>query len=425
MKSKFKINPQTPPADSTIPLAERLRPTSLDDFWGQDELTRPNSFLRRALDSDRLFSMLLWGPPGCGKTTLARILAKQITAVFVEFSAVNGKKADISKVILESRERLRHSGPPTVVFVDELHRFNKAQQDTFLPCVEDGSIILIGATTENPSLNIISPLQSRCRVLILKPLSPVALKNILNLALKNTERGLGRFKFKLAPDAEEYLISASDGDARIALNVLEAAALSHTAKTATLDISEIKEALQYRGVNYDRRGDNHYDIVSAFIKSLRGSDPNAALYWLARMLAAGEDPRFIARRMVILASEDIGNACPTALVVAVAAAQELEFVGLPEAQLNLAQAATYLASAPKSNASYAGLLAAQTDVRETLNLPVPLHLRNAVTKFMGSLGYGKDYKYPHTQPREAANQSYLPDSLRDRKYYQPPRPAAR
>ena len=402
---------------SSAPLAERLRPRALPDFWGQDSLTREGSFLRRAINDGRLFSMILWGPPGCGKTTLARILANQTQAIFVEFSGVNGKKADISQVILEARARLKTSGARTLVFVDELHRFNKAQQDTFLPCVEDGSIILIGATTENPSLSIISPLMSRCRVLVLKPLSPEALKDILHMALTDKERGLGDLNLNIPPEALDYLINASTGDARIALNVLEAAALSHHGKDKDLTVAEIKDALQYRGVNYDRRGSNHYDIISAFIKSLRGSDPDAVLYWLARMLAAGEDPRFIARRMVILASEDIGNACPTALVVAVAAFQALELVGLPEAQLNLAQAATYLARAPKSNASYMGLLAAQADVKDTLNLPVPLHLRNAVTKLMSDLGYGKDYKYPHDQPVAAATQSYLPDELRGHTYY--------
>jgi len=410
-QSKNKIQP---------PLADRIRPESLAEFVGQEKVIGKNALLRKALNRDELFSMIFWGPPGCGKTTLARIIAKMTKSEFIEFSAVTGRKSDIMKVIQQAKLRLKAYNQRTILFVDELHRFNKAQQDTFLPSVEEGIIILIGATTENPSFEIISPLLSRCRVFVLEPLNSQDLKKIINRALSDKEKGLGGLEIKLEPSAEEILIRGCGGDARIALNALEIAAktvLNESKNKKIIDKKLVIEALQHKALIYDKKGEEHYNVISAFIKSIRGSDPDAALYWLARMIESGEDPRFIARRMVILASEDIGNACPTALVVATAAAQAVEFVGMPEAQLNLAQAATYLAKAPKSNASYKGLLAAKEDVRKYMNLPVPLHLRNAPTQLLHELGYGKDYKYPHDFPNSQVKQSYLPEKLRGKKYY--------
>ncbi|MDD4607078.1 MAG: replication-associated recombination protein A [Patescibacteria group bacterium] len=406
--------------NSQQPLADRMRPQSLDEFLGQNEIVGDNRLLRQAIENDKLFSMIFWGPPGCGKTTLARLIAKLTKSDFIEFSAVSSNKADIKKVIQQAQIKFKAYQQCTILFIDELHRFNKAQQDFFLPYVEDGTIILIGATTENPSFEVISPLLSRMKVFVFKPLLDQDIIKILQQALKNKERGLGKNKIKIDKKTLEFLAQMSGGDARTALNALDLAvslAQKNSQGEVGITLENIKEALQDKALIYDKKGEQHYNIISAFIKSLRGSDPDAALYWLARMLEAGEDARFIARRMVILASEDIGNACPTALVVATATAQAVEYVGLPEAQLNLAQAATYLASAPKSNSSYLGLLAAKEDVKNEGDLPVPLHLRNASTDLLKKLNYGKDYKYPHNFENSQVDQQYLPDKLKNKKYY--------
>lgn len=400
------------------PLADRLRPENLSEFFGQEKIIGPDTLLFKSLKRGELFSMIFWGPPGCGKTTLARIISKMTNSNFIEFSAVVTGKADIRRVIEEAKLNLKAYGRRTILFVDELHRFNKAQQDTFLPYVEDGTIILIGATTENPSFEIISPLLSRCRVFVLEPLKPEDLKKIVKRALEDREVGLGDLDIKLEPAALDFLIQGSGGDARIVLNALEIAAQTVKEEgNKVINQELISQALQHKALIYDKGGEEHYNLISAFIKSLRGSDVDAALYWLARMIEAGEDARFIARRMVILASEDIGNADPMALLVADAAARAVEFVGLPEAQINLAQATVYLAKAPKSNASYKALLAAKEDVKRYLNLPVPLHLRNAPTQLLRELGYGKDYQYPHNFPQGKVEQDYLPEKLKGRRYY--------
>lgn len=404
-----------------IPLAEKMRPRDFKEFFGQEEIVGPGKFLRQAIENDKPFSMIFWGPPGTGKTTLARIVAQKTDSQFIYFSAVDASTKEIKTVIQEAKQSLKAYGRRTILFLDEIHRWNKSQQAIFLPYIEDGSIILIASTTENPSFEVISPLLSRSRVFILRSLEEKEIKKIINQALTDKERGLGKEKINLKKEALELLASTANGDARIALNALEIAAktsLKDKTGFKIIDVKLLSEVLQKKSLFYDKKGEEHYNIISAFIKSLRGSDVDAALYWLARMLEAGEDPEFITRRMIIFASEDIGNASPTALVVAMAAAQALQFVGLPEAQLNLAQAVTYLAQAPKSNASYAALLKAQADVKKYGNLPVPVHLRNAPTKLMESLGYGKDYKYPHNFPGSKVKQQYLPDQLIGRKYYQ-------
>ena len=403
-----------------VPLAERMRPKTLDEFVGQQHLLGPGKFLRGMVGTGELRSLILWGPPGSGKTTLAEILAGSGGARCVRFSAVTSGVKDLKKIVDEA-ERLNRLGKRTVLFVDEIHHFNKAQQDNFLPHVERGTLILIGATTENPSFEVISPLLSRAQVLVLQPLSAADVGTIVDRALADRINGLGELDLGLAPEAREFLIDQSQGDARIALNALEtAAALARKEKGAkVVDLARIQEALQKKALLYDKAGEEHYNVISAFIKSMRGSDPDAAVYWLMRMLEAGEDPLFIARRMIILAAEDIGNADPQALQVAVAAKDAFHFVGLPEGRIPLAQAATYLASAPKSNASYKAMLAAAKDVEDKGTLPVPLHLRNAPTPLMEKLGYGKDYRYAHDFPDHIVGQEHLPDALRGRKYYSP------
>jgi putative ATPase len=367
----------------------------------------------------KLQSLILWGPPGSGKTTLAQILASSAGAACVHFSAVTSGVKDLKKIIQEA-EQLRRSGKPTVLFVDEIHHFNKAQQDNFLPHVERGTLTLIGATTENPSFEVISPLLSRCRVLLLKALSPTDIGTLIDRALGDRERGLGHLQLTLAASARAFLIEQSQGDGRVALNALEAAAtLAQAQGQNQIDLPKLQEALQKTPLRYDKAGEEHYNVISAFIKSLRGSDPDAALYWMMRMLQAGEDPLFIARRMVIFAAEDIGNADPQALQVAVAAKDAFHFVGLPEGRIPLAQAVTYLASAPKSNASYKAMLAAADDVEAHGSLAVPLHLRNAPTPLMRKLGYGKDYKYAHDYEDQVVDQQHLPEELRNRRYYTP------
>ena len=410
---------QSKDGPSLQPLAERMRPRSLDEFVGQKHLLGPGRILTEMVDSGQLRSLILWGPPGSGKTTLARILASKAGALCVHFSAVSSGVKDLKKIIDEA-ERLRRLGKNTVLFVDEIHHFNKAQQDNFLPYVERGTIVLIGATTENPSFEVISPLLSRAQVLVLKTLSPDEIGTIVDRALQDYERGLGTVGLKISPEARDFLIEQSQGDCRVALNALETAAtITGNAKVKELGLKQLQEALQRKPLQYDKSGEEHYNVISAFIKSLRGSDPDAALYWMMRMIEAGEDPLFIARRMVIFAAEDIGNADPRALQIAVAAKDAFHFIGLPEGRIPLAQAATYLATAPKSNASYLAMLAAAKDVEERGALPVPLHLRNAPTHLMKTLGYGKGYKYAHNFPDHVIDQEHLPDELKRQRYYVP------
>lgn len=402
------------------PLAERMRPRTLEEFLGQRHLLGPGKILHDMIAAGKLHSLILWGPPGSGKTTLALLLAQHVRADFVRFSAILSGVRELREIIARAEENLRFHGRPTVLFVDEIHRFNKAQQDAFLPYVENGTITLIGATTENPSFEVIAPLLSRCQVLVLEPLSPEDVEELLQRALTDSERGLGKLRLGITPEARHFLAEYSHGDARVAYNALEAAAdLALQRGSSEIELSLAEEAAQHRALLYDKAGEEHYNVISAFIKSMRGSDPDAALYWLMRMLEAGEDPLFIARRMIIFAAEDIGNADPQALLVAVAAKDAFHFVGLPEGRIPLAQAVTYLATAPKSNASYRAMLAAAEDVRQFGPLPVPLHLRNAPTPLMRELGYGRGYEYAHDLPEHFTPQTHLPDRLIGRRYYEP------
>ena len=408
--------------DPKAPLAARMRPRTLDEFAGQEHLVGPGRILRKSIQSDQVPSLVLWGPPGSGKTTLARIIANATKAHFSPVSAVTSGVADLRRVVQEAQERKRATGQRTILFIDEIHRFNKGQQDAILPYVEDGTVTFIGATTENPSFEVVSPLLSRARVFHLKALEPQHLKRLIATALRDAERGLGALNLRLEPEAEAFLLTVANGDARTALNALELAASAAEVGPAgerliTLAIAE--DAMQRRHLRYDRAGDEHYDTISAFIKSIRGSDPDAAVYWLARMLEAGEDPLFIVRRLVILASEDIGLADPNALVIAVAAQQAVHFLGMPEAHFALTEAAIYLAAAPKSNSALTSYAAAKADVEATLNQPVPLHLRNAPTGLMRALGYGKEYRYAHDYAGHQVEQQHLPDSLRGKRYYEP------
>ncbi|MDA8162179.1 MAG: replication-associated recombination protein A [Desulfobacteraceae bacterium] len=409
---------------ANIPLAERMRPRDLDEFVGQRHLLGKGKVLSGIINRGKLPSTILWGPPGSGKTTLARLFARQAAAHFVNFSAVLSGVKELRAVIAEAKASLKDGGRPTVLFVDEIHRFNKAQQDAFLPYVEEGVITLIGATTENPSFEIISPLLSRCTVLTLEPLDEEALGTILDRAMTDRERGLGTLELTLELEAAKLLIGRADGDARALLNNFElAAGLAVSArpegKGAIITVSLVEEAVQQRALRYDKSGEEHYNLISAFHKSMRGSDPDAALYWMARMLAAGEDPHYIARRMIRFASEDVGNADPDALTISVSALQAYDFLGPPEGELALVQAAVYLATAPKSNALYAAYGGAQADARRLGSLAVPLHIRNAPTRLMKELGYGEGYRYAHDYQDALVPQEYLPSELRDRIYYRP------
>lgn len=407
--------------ERTQPLAARMRPRTLDEFEGQEDILGTGKLLRRAIESDKLFSsILLWGPPGVGKTTLATIIANRTASHFEILSAVLAGVADIRRVVEEARERFNLYGQRTILLVDEIHRFNKSQQDALLPHVENGTIILIGATTENPYFEVNSALLSRSRLFQFKALTADSTRALLRRALKDTEQGYGGRNIEVADAALNHLADVSGGDGRMALNALELAVESTLpdADGVTRISQEIAaESIQKRILRYDKSSDEHYDTISAFIKSMRGSDPDAALYYLAKMLYAGEDPEFLARRMVIFASEDVGNADPHALMVAVAAAQALQFVGIPEAQLNLAQAAIYLATAPKSNSTL-GIGAAIADVETMGNLDVPNHLKDG-SRDSKSLGHGKGYKYPHDFENHFVVQQYLPDGVRDKIYYKP------
>ena len=404
------------------PLAARMRPRTFDDFVGQEHIIGPDTVLRKAIESDQLPSIILWGPPGTGKTSLAFLVAATTKSHFSPVSAVASGVADLRRIGAEAQERLGMHGQRTVLFVDEIHRFNKAQQDVILPYVEDGTLVLIGATTENPSFEVVSPLLSRSRVFTLKPLTEGQVEDILRSAMADAERGLGGIRPELDDEAMGALLILSNGDARVALNGLELAASATGADeegVRRVSVAAIEDAMQQRALLYDKAGDQHYDTISAFIKSVRGSDPDAAIYWLARMVEAGEAPLFIARRLVILASEDVGMADPQALSVAMAAQQAVHFVGMPEGRIPLAEATVYLATAPKSNSAYRAIDAALDDVRKTRNEPVPLHLRNPVTGLMRESGYGKEYKYSHDYEGHFSPMENLPPSLKGRRYYTP------
>ncbi len=423
------------PADATRPLADRMRPRTLDEFVGQEHLIGPGKPLRTQIERDDTGSLIFWGPPGTGKTTLAKIIAKMTKADFIEFSAVLAGIKEIKQVMADA-ERARQYGTRTIVFIDEIHRFNKAQQDAFLPHVEKGNIRLIGATTENPSFEINSALLSRCRVYVLQPLTEEQIVALLRRALADRERGLGEMKLSASDDVLKKIASYTSGDARSAYNVLEVAAglakpplLAKDARNGapapmenqTLEITDdiVRDALQKRILLYDKTGEEHYNLISALHKSVRNSDPDAALYWLGRMLEAGEDPLYVARRVVRMAVEDIGLADPNALSLCMAARDAVDFIGMPEGNLALAQAVVYLSVAPKSNALYTAYGSVQQDVEQTSADPVPLHLRNAPTALMKGLGYGRGYEYAHDVEGKVADMQCLPDNLRERTYYQP------
>ncbi|MEE8157831.1 MAG: replication-associated recombination protein A, partial [Dehalococcoidia bacterium] len=404
------------------PLAARVRPRTFDEFLGQEHIVGPGKALRQAVEADQVPSLILWGPPGSGKTTLAYLIANLTSSHFEAVSAVASGVAELCRVVEQAKERLALHDQRTILFIDEIHRFNKAQQDVILPSVENGTFTLIGATTENPSFEIIAPLLSRARVFTLEQLTEEQVQTVVERAMADDERGLGSMQVELAPEAMDFLVNMSNGDARVALNTLEFAA--HATKPSEdgfrrVTLETVEDALQRRAVLYDKGGDQHYDTISAFIKSVRGSDADAALYWLGRMIEAGEDPLFIARRLVILASEDIGLADPSALSIAVATQQAVHFIGMPEGRIPLAEATVYLATSPKSNSAYAALNKVMEDVRDTRHQPVPLHLRNAVTGLMRKMGYGKGYKYAHDYEDHFVSQDFLPPSLKGRRYYEP------
>jgi putative ATPase len=400
------------------PLADRMRPRSLDELVGQEHLVGEGTLLRRAIEHDRISSLILWGPPGSGKTTLARIIANTTRARFVQLSAVSAGVADLRREVKEAADQLGMHNQRTILFIDEIHRFNKAQQDAILPYVEDGTIVLIGATTENPSFEVNAPLLSRSRVLVLSALGDEAIGSLIERTLTDDERGLGTDGTTISDPALDLLVNLANGDARFALNTLELAAVG-VEQGEEIGEELVREAAAVRAAGYDRAGDAHYDTISALHKSIRGSDPHASLYWLARMLERGDDPLFVARRLVRAASEDVGLADPQALQLAMAAQQAIHFLGMPEGALALAEAAVYLATAPKSNALYSAYNQAVKDVRDTRNEPIPVHLRNAPTKLMAELGYGEDYRYAHDFPHALVEQQHMPDNLRGRRYYHP------
>lgn len=404
------------------PLAARMRPKTLEEFVGQQHIVGKGKVLRLAIESGNLPSIMLWGPPGSGKTTLANIIANSTSSHFSPISAVSAGVADLRKTIEEAKERRLMTRKKTILFIDEIHRFNKAQQDAILPFVEDGTITLIGATTENPSFEVISPLLSRSQLYVLKPLTKEEIKLIILRAIKDTLRGLGVYKVELEDEALDYLITMCNNDARAALNTLETATLITSPDAdgkRRIVLSTIEDTIQHRAISYDKGGDRHFDTISALHKSMRGSDPDASLYWLGRMLEAGDDPLYVARRLVRFATEDVGMADPQALVVAMAAQQAIHFLGLPEGKLALAEATVYLATAPKSNSLYTAYSAIEDEIKKGSNDPVPLHLRNAVTPMMKNIGYGKDYKYAHDYDGHYVEQQNLPDSVKDKKFYTP------
>jgi putative ATPase len=407
---------------SRAPLAARMRPSTFDEYVGQQHIIGPETVLRRSIESDQLPSIILWGPPGTGKTTLANLISTATKSQFERVSGVTSGVADLRRIAGEARERLGMHGQRTILFVDEIHRFNKAQQDVILPFVEDGTLVLIGATTENPSFEVVSPLLSRARVFALQSLTDEEIGQIIIQAVAEPQRGLAHMQPHLEDDAMALLVNLANGDARTALNALElstAATNPDEQGNRKITVAVIQDAMQQRSLRYDKDGDLHFDTISAFIKTVRGSDPDAAVYYLARMLTAGEDPMFIARRLVILAAEDVGMADPRALSVAIAAQQAYHLIGLPEGRIPLAEATVYLATAPKSNASYMALNRAMEDVQQTRNDPVPMHLRNAPTGLMKDMGYGEGYKYSHDYEDNFAPMQNLPDRLKGSRYYCP------
>src|SRR5262245_39012617 len=434
MDSLFADDPSSPERDDprrgsgtrraperTAPLAERMRPRSFDEFVGQAELLAPGRPLRDAIERDLLQSIILWGPPGTGKTTIARIIADTTKAKFVSFSAVLAGIKEIREVMSEAERLRRTTGRRTIVFIDEIHRFNKAQQDAFLPRVEAGDIVLIGATTENPSFEVNAALLSRSKVFVLHGLTTGEVEGIVRGALADRERGLGAASVAVDEDAQHAIAMYANGDARVALNLLELSVAAAPAADGQrrVDVARVEQTIQRRALLYDKSGEEHYNLISALHKSMRNSDPDATVYWLARMVEAGEDPLYIARRLVRFASEDIGNADPRALTVAVAAKDAVHFIGMPEGNTALAQAALYLATAPKSNAVYEAYAHAALDAHQDVAQPVPLHLRNAPTKLMKDLAYGKGYKYAHNEDDAIADMSCLPEALEGRRYYEP------
>jgi putative ATPase len=401
------------------PLAARMRPRTLDELLGQEDLLKPGSVLRRAIERDRLSSIILWGPPGVGKTTLAQVIARQTRAHYIQLSAVSSGVADLRAAVRDAAERLGMHGQRTLLFIDEIHRFNKAQQDAILPYVEDGTVILVGATTENPSFEVNAPLLSRSRVVVLNSLGDADIAELVRRALNDPERGLGGQHLAIDDEALATLVNLSNGDARFALNTLEMASVAADDVEPRITEQMVLEAAQRRAAAYDKGGEQHYDTISALHKSLRDSDADAALYWLARMIERGDDPLYVARRLVRFATEDVGLADPQALALAMAAQQAVHFLGLPEGKLALAELTVYLALAPKSNAIYRAYGAVRDDVERTRNDPVPLHLRNAVTGLMRGLGYGRGYEYAHDVESGVSAQEHLPENLRGRVYYVP------
>ncbi len=405
-----------------MPLAARMRPRSFDEFIGQEHLVASGRVFRSCIESDKLPSIILWGPPGSGKTTLSHIIASITSSHFSSLSAVSAGVADLRRTIDEARKRMKFSHQRTILFVDEIHRFNKAQQDAVLPFVEDGTITFIGATTENPSFEVIAPLLSRCRTFRLNMLSEKAVREIVEMARVDMERGIGKLKVNISEEALHHLVAMSNGDARMALNALEMTAAATTANSnggRYIELPAIEETLQHRALLYDKKGEEHYNLISALHKSLRGSDADASLYWLGRMLEGGEDPFYIIRRLVRFASEDVGMADPQALTIAVAGQQAVHFIGMPEGKLAIAQVVVYLATAPKSNSVYKAYSNVEEDVKHSYNEPAPLHLRNPVTGLMRQMEYGKGYKYAHDYANHFVKQQNLPDSLQGKRYYSP------